>query len=476
MKTDCTSERLHFGRVGRREIVAEFSGGSLSSDGGALLLRLAEEKTGIVRTFVQRAMLDHRRQSYVTHSLEDLVMQRVFAIALGYEDLNDHDVLRFDSLLAAAMGKRDPLGEERRPSEVGKPLASSATLNRLELVSDDPEKDRYRRVQLIVNEAEEFFVDYYVASVNQHHGGPGDWIVLDLDPSDIQLHGKQEGAFYHGYYKGYCYLPLYAFAGEHLLTPHLQTADGDAARNAIPVLERIVPKLREAWPDVGIMVRADSGFCRDALFCWLEENEVDYVIGVARNGRLEKAVAKEVEEAKKLYEETGEPARLFKDLLNWTTLDSWSRERRVVAKAEYLSGKANPRFVVTSFTEAEVEPWQIYEVEFCPRGEAENRIKEQQLDLFGTRASCSTMAGNQIRLFFSGLAYLLVQAIRALGLKGTDLCRAQAGTIRVKLFKIAAAVKVTTRKVWIRLSNYCPFAAVFTRARDNLSACPVLVM
>lgn len=475
MSTDNTFQQLSFGRLGRREILAEFSGGSLSSDGGALLLRHVEEKTQIVQTFVERAMLDHRDQRRIDHAMYELAKQRVFGLALGYEDLNDHDSLRHDALLATAVGKRDPLAKGRRASEAGKPLASSATLNRLELASEDPASDRYKRFEIDTDAAEDFFVDYYVASINQHHGGPGDWIVLDLDPSDIQLHGKQEGAFYHGYYKGYCYLPLYAFAGEHLLTPRLQTADGDAARNAIPVLERIVPKLREAWPDVGIMVRADSGFCRDSLFCWLEENGVEFVIGVARNKRLERAVAEEIEAAKKLCKESGEPARLFKDL-DWKTRDSWSRERRVVAKAEALVGKANPRFVATSFTKAEVEAWQVYEVEYCPRGEAENRIKEQQLDLFGTRASCSTMVGNQTRLFFSGLAYLLVQAIRALGLKGTDLSRAQAGTIRVKLFKVAAAVKVTARNIRVRLSSYCPFAAVFARARDNLSACPALVM
>lgn len=474
MKTDCTSQRLLFGRLGRREVLAEFSGGSLSSDGGALLIGLAEERTRIVRTFVERAMRDHRDQSRVDHSLVELVKQRVFAIALGYEDLNDHDTLRHDALLAACLGKRDPLAKKRRASEAGKPLASSATLNRLELASEDPANDRYKRFEVDLDAAQEFFVDYYVASINQHHGGPGDWVVIDLDPSDIPLSGKQEGRFFHGYYRHYCYLPLYAFAGEHLLSPLLQTADGDGARNAIPVLERIVAKLRQAWPDVGIMVRADSGFCRDALFCWLEENEVDYVIGVARNQRLERAVAKEIRQAKELYEETGEASRLYKDL-NYKTLNSWSRRRRVVAKAEYL-GKANPRFVATSFATTDLEAWQVYEDEYCPRGEAENRIKEQQLDLFGTRTSCSAMAGNQIRLLFSGLAYLLVQAIRAVGLKGTDLCRAQAGTIRAKLFKIAAAVKVTARKVWVRLSSYCPFAAIFAKARDNLSAHPVLVM
>ncbi len=475
MSTKPTSQELFFGQLGRRKIVAEFNGGSLSSDGGALLLGLAEKKTGIVKTFVQRAMRDHRHQGHVQHSLEELVKQRVFAIALGYEDLNDHDTLRHDALLATAMGKRDPSAKGRRSSERGKPLASSATLNRLELGSEDPANDRYKRFEVLCEAAEDFLVDHFVASTNQHHGGPGDWIVLDLDPSDIPLHGKQEGRFYHGYYKSYCYLPLYAFAGEHLLTARLQTADGDAARNAVPVLKRIVPRLREAWPNVGIMVRADSGFCREELFAWLESNDVDYVIGVARNPRLEAAVVDELAEAKEVYEETGGPARVFKDV-DYQTLKTWSRERRVVAKAEYLAKGKNPRFVVTSFSPEEVEAWQIYEVEYCPRGEAENRIKEQQLDLFGTRTSCSSMSGNQVRLYFAGLAYLLVQAVRALGLKGTELSRAQARTIRIKLFKIAAAVKVTARNVWVRLSSYCPFAEAFAKARANLYAAPTLVM
>ena len=473
--TNSIPNRLHFGRRGRREIVAQFNGGSLSSDGGALLLGLAEKKTRIISTFVARAMLDHRHPSWVEHSLVELVTQRVFGIALGYEDLNDHDMLRCDALLATAMGRRDPIAKGRRTSESGKPLASSATLNRLELSSDDPANDRYKRVEFLPEEALKFFVDYFIASINQQHGGPGDWLVLDMDPSDIPLHGKQEGRFFHGYYGNYCYLPLYAFAGEHLLAPLLQTADGDPARNAIPVLEQIVPRLRQAWPEIGIMVRADSGFCRDELFCWLEENDVPYVIGVARNSRLEEAVVGELDEAKRLCEETGEAARIYKDL-TYQTRKSWSRPRRVVAKAEHLPGRRNPRFVVTSFSPEEVEAWQVYEVEYCPRGEAENRIKEQQLDLFGKRASCSTMHGNQIRLYFAGLAYLLVQAIRALGLKGTALEGAQAGTIRLKLFKIAAAVKVTARKVWVRLSSYCPFAEVFAKARDNLVAAPTLVM
>jgi Transposase DDE domain group 1 len=474
VNTDCTPQQLSFGRLGRREVVATFDGGDVTSDAGALLLRLVEEKTQIVSQFVKGAMRDYRDPTRTVHDLTELVLQRVMGLALGYEDLSNHDALRHDPLLALAVGKRDVKGQGRRASEKGKPLASSATLGRLERVPENPEVDRFARFDLDPEAADDFFVDYFVASWKQQRGKPPEWLVLDLDPSDIALHGDQEGRYFHGYYDRYCYLPLYAFCGEHLLTVRLQTADGDGSRHTNEVMERIVRRLRAAWPEVGIVLRGDSGFSRESIYAWCEVNRVDYVIGIARNNRLEAAVQTHLEQARLLSERSGAPARVYTEF-NYQTQDSWSRERRVVAKAEY-TGKANPRFVVTSFSPEQYAPQVLYERGYCPRGEAENRIKEQQLYLFGNRASASTMRANQIRLYFSGLAYLLVQALRELGLQGTELANARADTIRVKLFKIGARVRVTARKVWVRLTSHCPHEQAFVRASANLSACSVIVM
>jgi hypothetical protein len=460
VKSQC-NPRTDIGALGRRTIVANFSGEQISTEGGSVLLRLVEEKTGIVDRFV-RCFRDHRDPRLIEHSVRDLVAQRVFGLALGYEDLVDHDALRKDPLLAAVVGKVDPENA---------PLAGKSTLNRLELSTDKAAEDRYRRIELDLAKAADFFVEQFLLSHAQQCGAPPTRIVLDLDPSDVPLYGNQEGGFYHGYYREYCYLPLYIYCGEFPLAVRLQTADGDPARHAVEELERIVPKIREAWPKVQILVRADSGFCRDEIFCWCEKNEVDYVIGVARNKRLEPMVEDELAEARKLHEKSGKPERVFKDL-EYQTERTWSRSRRVVAKAEWLTGKANPRFVATTFTAEEVPAAVAYEDEYCPRGEMENRIKEQQLYLFGTRASVQTIRGNQIRFYFSAVAYMLVQAFRALGLKGTELAAARADTIRTKLLKIGARVTVTVRRVWVALSSACPYARTFVTAVQQLRTLP----
>ncbi len=460
MKTQC-NPRLRLGALGRRAIVGDFSGEQISTDGGAMLLRLAEQRTGIVAGFA-KCFRDHRFLPLVQHSVVELVTQRVFGLALGYEDLVDHDALRKDPLLAAAIGKVDPEANA---------LAGKSTLNRLELSTDDAHEHRYKRIELDAPAAANFLVDQFVCSTRQQHRRTPERIVLDLDTSDVPLYGHQEGRFFHGYYGEYCYLPLYIFCGEHLLAVRLQTADHDGARYAVEELTRIVAKVREQWPHVRFTVRGDSGFCRDEIFSWCEENEVDYVIGIARNARLEAEVQAELEAAHMIHERTGEAARVFKDL-RYRTIDSWSRSRRVVAKAEWLNKGPNPRFVATSLKKSETRAAIVYEDVYCPRGEMENRIKETQLYLFGTRASAQTIRANQIRLYFSAVAYTLVQSIRALALRGTDLADARADTIRAKLFKIGARVEVTVRKIWIAFSSAYPYARTFTSAVTNLAEAP----
>jgi len=466
VKTDCISDRVLFGRLGRREIVADFNAGDLSTDGGALLLRRVEQRSRIIEGFA-RCFRDHRDPSRTTHSVDELIAQRVFGLLLGYEDLNDHDTLRHDPLLAVAVGKRDPLGAKRRQSEQGKALASSATLNRLELTPDNPARERYKRIDADSEAIDAFFVDHFLRARGAQ-GKPPKEIVLDLDNSDVPLHGHQEGRFFHGYYLSYCYLPLYIFCGDYLLGVRLQTADGDGARHAVEEIQRIVTQVRAAWPKTRIVVRGDSGFCRDALMTWCEENAVDYVLGLARNSRLEAKIQPELERARRKHEKSGLPERVFKQF-QYETLNSWTRKRRVVAKAEHLAGKANPRFVVTTLSRKEAKPAEVYEDHYCPRGEMENRIKEKQLYLFGTRVSASTMRANQNRLYFSGVAYMLIQALRDLGLRETHMAKARADTIRAKLLKIAARVRITARKVWVELSSNCPFAAVFREVAANLS-------
>ncbi len=473
MNTHCTSQKLLFGRLGRREIVADFNGGNLSSDSGALLLREVERKSRILAGFAN-CFEDYRAQDRIEHTVSDLVAQRVLGLILGYGDLNDHDTLRHDHLFAVAVGKRDPLGATRREREQGLALASSSTLNRLELTPENPANERYKRIDADTEAMDAFFVDHYLRTCERSGSIPEE-IVLDLDNSDVSLHGDQEGRFFHGYYKSYCYLPLYIFCGDHLLGVRLQTADVDGARHAREEVERIVAQIREAWPGVRIVVRGDSGFCRDALMTWCEAKGVDYVLGLARNKRLEAKIKPELEEARRKHEKSGEPERVFKQF-NYRTLDSWSRSRRVVAKAEHLREKANPRFVVTTLSRKEARPAVVYEDRYCPRGEMENRIKEKQLYLFGARASAGSMRANQNRLYFSAVAYMLIQALRDLGLRGTSMAKARADTIRVKLLKIAARVRITARKVWVELSSNCPFASTFEEVAANLWAAPSVVM
>jgi hypothetical protein len=471
MKTECNRKSLEFHPLGRRKIVGRFDGGTITSDAGGLLLRECERATRIVRQFA-RCFTDHRDPEQIEHTVEELVAQRVYALALGYEDLIDHDALRHDPLLAALVGKLDPAGESRkRKADRGKALAGKSTLNRLELTRAAAQdatgkKDRYKKVEAIPGAMERLPVELFLQA---HPVAPAQ-IILDLDATDDPIHGNQEGRFFHGYYGGYCYLPLYIFCGEFLLAAKLRPSNIDGSFGALEEVARIVDLIRATWPDVRILLRGDSGFCREPIMAWCEKHAVGYLFGLARNARLEKAIEGELAQAKTLFEQTRLPARVFAEFA-YQTLDSWSRARRVIAKAEHLEKGANPRFVVTTLPD---NPKSLYENLYCARGEMENRIKEQQLSLFADRTSAATMRANQIRLWFSSVAYLLMQAVRRLGLKGTPMEKAQCQTIRLKLLKIGAQVKITVRKVWVSLAEGCPYQEIFLRAHANLRRLTVM--
>jgi hypothetical protein len=452
-QTECTVEQLSFQGVGKREIVARFDGGQLSSDGGGLLLREVERRTGLLKQFAS-CFRDYRNPKLVEHSLKSLISQRAIGLALGYEDLNDHDQLRHDPLIATLVEKADPT----------RALAGKSTLNRLELTPPGNGENRYKRIVYDTTAIDRFFVDAFL----QAYPKAPERIVLDLDTTDDEIHGGQEGRFFHGYYRSYCYLPLYIFSGEHLLCARLRQANVGPAEGTVEELDRIVTQIREQWPLVKIVIRADSAFSRDDIMSWCEDHEVDYVLGLARNARLERMIESEMEQACAESMRTGLPFRSYKDF-EYQTLDSWSRERRVVGKAEYLVDKRNARFVVTSLSIEEVSGQELYENDYCGRGEMENRIKEQKSFLFSDRTSAATMRANQLRLWFSSVAYLIMSALRRLGLKGTDLAKAQCDTIRLKLFKIGARITITARKIWISLSSSYPLAGLFARVCSNLA-------
>jgi len=452
--TECTQTEIRSKALGGREFVARFDGGDITSNAGALLLGAVEDRCSILSRLAG-CFTDHRSPARIEHTVRELVSQRVMAIALGYEDVNDHAELRLDPLLAALAGKSDPKAS---------PLAAPATLHRLEL--SHPELaagDRYCRISLDPDAVDELLIDLFLEA---HDEAPEE-VVLDLDATDDPIHGQQDGRFFHGYYNCYCYLPLYIFAGDHLLCARLRTSDQDGAAGSLEELERIIPRIRQAWPETRIVVRADSGFCREWLMAWCEAEKVEYVLGIAKNERLKAAIASELEEARERHERSGDSERIFGSF-TYRTLDSWSRSRRVVGKAEHLERGSNPRFVVTSFSEEEWDAQCLYEDLFCARGEMENRIKEQQLDLFADRTSCCVMRANQIRLYFSSFAYVLVNELRRIGLEGTEMARAQCGTIRLKLLKIGARVRVTVRRIWIAMSESWPHREILLHAWQRL--------
>jgi hypothetical protein len=470
METQCTPTQLEFHALGLREVVGKFDGGNITSDAGGLLLRETEKRTGIIAGFA-KCFEDLRDPDLIEHRVAELVAQRVYGLALGYEDLNDHDDLRRDPLFAVLVGKEDPEGEKRaRPQDRGKAAAGKSTLNRLELTPAAPTAAelRYKKIIMKPEEIDRLLVDVFL----QAHREAPEQIVLDVDATDDPLHGNQEGRFFHGYYGNYCYLPLYIFCGEFLLCARLRPSNIDASEGTVEELKRIVGQIRKAWPGVKIVVRGDSGFCRDGIMSWCEAQEIDYVLGFAKNVRLQAMIAEELQRAQKLYEETKAASRVFKDF-RYETRESWTRERRVVAKAEHLDKGANPRFVVTSIEQEKMDAQTLYERLYCGRGDMENRIKEQQLGLFADRTSAGRMRANQLRLYFSSVAYMLMQALRRLGLQGTQMATAQCQTIRLKLLKVGAQVKVTVRKVWVSLAGGYPYVDLFYQVFRNLEAVPL---
>jgi hypothetical protein len=445
-----------FARVEGRSVVVAFDGGKITSDAGGVLLRATDRAVGLIDRFAQ-CFSDSRSEALIEHTVATMIGQRVFGIALGYEDVVDHDTLRHDPMMAVLAGK---LTARRKNCA---PVAGKSTLNRLELGKAQPTP--YHKIGHDPLSIEALFVDLFLEA--QRRAPPQ--IILDLDATDDPLHGHQEGRFFHGYYDCYCYLPLYIFCGRHLLAAKLRRSNIDASAGAVAEVARIVAQIRSRWPRVRILLRADSGFAREALMRWCELNRVDYLFGLARNERLTAAIAAELQEAQQLGERTGKPARRFKDL-TWSTLDSWSRARRVVAKAEWTGGEANPRFVVTSLSRTEHEARHLYEKVYCARGDMENRIKECQLDLFADRTSAATMRANQLRLWFAAMAYVLVCALRRIAFRHTQFAQATCGTIRLKLFKIGALVRVSVRRIKIAMASACPYQNEFALAHLRLAA------
>jgi hypothetical protein len=507
--TQCIPQPLTFHDLGRRAVVASFDGGAITSDAGALLLRELEHHFRFVEQFAT-CFTDHRDPRRTEHSLLELLKQRLFALCLGYEDLNDHDRLRHDPLLAVAVGKEDPTGQGReRPRDRGKALAGKSTLNRLELTPVRAGKaSRYKKVVAHLDRMQAFLVEAFL----QQHLLPPRRIVLDLDSTDFVLHGHQLGRFFHGYYDAHCYLPLYIFCGDHPLLALLRPSNIDDSVGVLKHLARIIARIRQAWPAVQVLVRADSGFCREHLMRWCEGHGVDYVFGLAKNSRLVWHLSPALQQAARQFAQTGQAARVFHEF-GYQTRDSWSRERRVVGKAEWLRQGANPRFVVTSLPARQWAGQAVYEQEYCGRGDMENRVKEQQLMLFADRVSCATMRANQVRLCLATVAYALMRALRQFGLGapapaaaaepapgvptavaattsapeappgerapaapppaggaelGSPAGQAQCDTMRLRLLKVGAVVRVSVRRVWVSLSEAYPYREWFVRVWERL--------
>jgi hypothetical protein len=459
MPTHCTQDSFDFGSVEGRAVAADFGGGTITSNAGALLLAKADAAVGVIARFAA-CFHDGRNQGLIEHTTRTMVGQRVIGIALGHEDLVDHDELRHDPVIATLMGKLTPRRKECAP------LAGKSTLSRLEHAPEEGmafAPPRYHKISHDGPAIERTFVDIALRS----QPTAPEVMVIDLDATDSPLHGHQEGRFFHGYYDCYCYLPLFVFWDRHLLAAKLRPANIDAAAGSVEEVARIVAQIRERWCATTIVIRADSGFCRDDLMSWCEANDVHFVLGLARNARLVAEIASELDEAQAAHDATGRAARVFKDF-SWSTLDSWSNRRRVIAKAEWTHGEANPRFIVTSLPDDVIDGAKLYEKVYCQRGEMENRIKECQLDLLAGRMPTATMRANQLRLWFASMAYVLMGALRRIALAGTELARATCATIRLKLLKIGAQVTVSARRVRVAMATACPSRAIFAHAHARL--------
>jgi hypothetical protein len=451
-ETECNGGSNKFQALKKRRVEGSFDGGKLTSDGGTILLREASLRTGLLGRF-SSCFVDYRNALLITHTVEELVSQRVYGLCCGYEDLNDHEALRNDPLFSALVGKEEEV------------LAGKSTLNRMELTPKDASAGaRYKKIVCDGEAVDKFLVDVFL----ENQPRKVKRLILDLDATDLTLYGNQEGKFYHGYYGDYCYLPLYIFCEDHLLCARLRASNIDASKGSVQELERIIPQIRAKYPNVKIVLRGDSGFARDGIMSWCEENNVDFLFGMAKNERLLREIQEELAEAEKRFLDTGEASRVFKDF-QYQTLDSWSCARRVVGKAEHLEKGSNPRFVVTSLSKKSVKAMALYEEWYCKRGDMENRIKEQ-LSLFADRMSTETMRANQIRLYFSGVAYLLMTHLRRKALKNTVLEKAQLDTIRLKLLKIGARVTLSVRRFYLSFASGYPFQELFRVALQQLAA------
>jgi hypothetical protein len=458
-KTECTSKQLHFQELDKRKVVGEFNGGTITSDAGALLLREIDRTRDYIQSFAD-CFTDYRNQDYIEFSVEELLRQRIFGICLGYEDLNDHDELRTDPLLATACGRIDPLGRNRKyEQDKGKALSGKSTLNRIEggavIKGGD---DRYKKITVDFEKIENFFIDTFIKSYSE----PPKSITLDIDATDDPLHGHQQGRFFHGYYDEYCYLPLYIFCGTQIIWSKLKTANCDPGNEALPDIIKVIERIRSSWPEVEIILRGDSGFCREEIMAWCEKNNVFYLFGISRNNRLSQRIKEEMKQARKLFLQNGEAARIYKDFM-YKTLKSWSRRRRVIGKAEYLPRGENQRFIVTNLPKREYPGQELYVKIYCARGDMENRIKEQQLYLFADKTSCTMIRSNQLRLYFSSVAYVFLNELRNYAPPESKTAKAQCETLRLKLLKIGAVVTVSVRRVFVNVSSAYPYKNIFTK-------------
>lgn len=464
MKTECKQESFEYQGVNRRRVESDFEGGDITSDGGGLLIRETGERLGILSRFSD-CFEDFRNPDLIEHTVDELVRQRVYGLVLGYGDLNDHEELRRDRGFATIVGKEDVTGESRiRERDRGIPLASDSTLNRLELTpADADEQSRYKKIRYHSGKIEEFFVEEFLRA----HKKPPKEIILDLDATDSPLYGHQEQRFFHGYYDHYCYLPLYIFCGDHLLCAKLRPSNIDGAAGSVEQLEYIAGKIRAKWSKVKIIIRGDSGFAREEIMAWCEEHGIDYILGLSKNNRLKEMIADAMEEALRKHQKTGEATRVFEEL-RYQTLNSWSRTRRVVAKAEHLVQGSNPRFVVTSLPVKGNRARKLYEDLYCARGDMENRIKEQ-IPLFAQRMSTETMRANQLRLWFASAAYVVFTAFRRIALAGTDLAKAQVETVRNRILKIGALVKISVRRVYFMFASGFPYKHIYAHAMQRIT-------